>query len=232
MKHIDFSTLALCGALALTLTACGPTSPAATPTPEAAETPNAVESVLPSESPETSEEPLPSESINVVTPPAETDAAVKPLETQKPVQSHPIETEPAPTEEPSEAPAETSKIQAAWTAISDRELPSFMDLDDELLSALYGIDAADLVEYIGKIPFMNTQATEFFIAQVQPGKMDTVKAALEARQADLLEQWKQYLPEQLELVENYKLVTSGDYVLFAVTQYADDVVSAFNNAVK
>ncbi len=119
-----------------------------------------------------------------------------------------------------------------WTAISQRELPSFQDLDDDLLSDFYGVDPADLVEYICKIPFMNTQATEFFIAQVQPGQMDTVKAALEARQAALQSQWSQYLPAQLELVENYKLVTSGDYILFAVTEYADDVVNDFNNNVK
>ena len=102
----------------------------------------------------------------------------------------------------------------------------------DLLSDFYGVDPADLVEYICKIPFMNTQATEFFIAQVQPGQMDTVKAALEARQAALQSQWSQYLPAQLELVENYKLVTSGDYILFAVTEYADDVVNDFNNNVK
>ena len=144
------------------------------------------------------------------------------METQKPSQ------EPA----PSEAPAEESKVQAAWTAISDRELPFFQDLDDSLLSDFYGVDPADLVEYICKIPFMNTQATEFFIAQVQPGKMDTVKAALEARQADLLEQWSQYLPDQLELVKNYKLVTNGDYVMFAIADCAEEAVTAFNDCTK
>lgn len=231
-KHI-LSALALTGALTLTLAACGPKEPAATPTPEATGTPAPVESVSPTETPEA----LPTESVNVVTPPTETDAVIKPLETQAPVQTPPVQSnEPAPSaapsEAPSEAPAEGSKVQAVWSAIEKRELPSFQDLDDELLSDFYGVDPADLVEYICKIPFMNTQATEFFIAQVQPGKMDAVKAALEARQADLLEQWKQYLPAQLELVENYQLVTSGDYILFAVTEYADGVVSDFNSAVK
>ena len=62
--------------------------------------------------------------------------------------------------------------------------------------------------------------------------MDTVKAGIAKRQADLVEQWKQYLPAQLELVENYKLVTNGNYVMFAVTEYADDVVSIFNDCTK
>ena len=34
---------------------------------------------------------------------------------------------------------------------------------------------------------------------------------------------------QLELVENYQLVTSGNYILFAISEYADQAVSAFNS---
>lgn len=220
MKKISLPALALAGAMVLTLAACGSKEPEATPTPEVTNTPEVVESVMPSETPEVS--PEVSESPEVSAPEESGEAQDKPVETQKPSQ------EPA----PSEAPAEESKVQAAWTAISDRELPFFQDLDDSLLSDFYGVDPADLVEYICKIPFMNTQATEFFIAQVQPGKMDTVKAALEARQADLLEQWSQYLPDQLELVKNYKLVTNGDYVMFAIADCAEEAVTAFNDCTK
>lgn len=225
MKKISLSALALTGAMILTLAACGSKEPETTPTPEVTDTPGVVESVTPTETPEVSEEPLPSESMNVVTPPAETDAVVKPLESQKP-------SEPSQEPAPSEAPAGESKVQAVWTAISDRELPFFQDLDDELLSDFYGVDPADLVEYICKIPFMNTQATEFFIAQVQPGKLDTVKSALESRQAALAEQWSQYLPDQLELVKNYQLVTNGDYILFVIADGAGDMVSDFNACTK
>ena len=222
MKKIRISALVLAGAvsLSLLLSACGPKEPAATPTPEATDTPNAVESVAPTETPEATPEPQPTES-----------AGMTPPETQEPVQSHPVETAPADT--PSEAPAEGSKVQAVWDAIATRELPFFDDsLDDQILSEFYGIDSADLVEYVWKMPFMNTQATEFFIAQVQPGKLDTVKATLEKRQAALEEQWSQYLPDQLELVRNYKLVTNGDYIMFAVTEYADEVVTEFNTYTK
>lgn len=225
MKRIRLSALALTGAMILTLAACSSKEPEATPTPEVTDTPSVVESVEPSETPEASPEPT-------ETPVPEESGTAAPEESQKPDQSHPIETEPAPTEEPSQAPAEGSKVQAVWDAIATRELPYFMDLDDDILSQLYGIDAADLVEYVGKLPFMNTQATEFFIAQVQSGKMDAVKAALEKRQADLEAQWAQYLPDQLELVQNYKLVTNGDYILFAIADCADEAVNEFNTYTK
>lgn len=104
--------------------------------------------------------------------------------------------------------------------------------DSEILSALYGIDSADLEEYVCQIPLMNVQATEFFLAKVVDGKMDTVKAAVQNRQAALEEQWSLYLPEQLELVQNYKLITNGNYILFAVSYEADAVAEIFNRYTK
>lgn len=218
MKKISLAALTLTGAMVLTLAACSSKEP--TPSPEDTDTPNVVETVSPTATPE------PTETTDVITP-EESKPVAEPLESQSPVQTQPVDT-PA----PSEAPAQGSKVQAVWNAISTKDLPFFMDFDDDLLSDFYGIDPADLVEYVGKMPMMNTQATEFFIAQVQSGKMDTVKAALEQRQADMETQWAQYLPEQLELVKNYKLVTSGDYIMFAVTEYADDVVNEFNTYTK
>lgn len=129
--------------------------------------------------------------------------------------------------------AQSVSISTIWDKVSaSLELPGLTDLDDDLLSSLYGISAADLEEYVAKMPLMNVQSTEFFIAKVKPGKMDAVKAGITKRQADLVEQWKQYLPAQLELVENYKLITSGDYIMFAVADGVDSAVTAFNDCTK
>ena len=225
MKHIRIPALALTGALSLSLllAACGGKADPP-PTPHHTESPAVTESVAPTETPEVSELPEDTETPDIDAP---VSTPTAPAETAKPSQK-PSE----PTQAPSEAPSGESKVQAVWTGISAKELPGFMELDGETLSAHYGISADDLVEYVGKVPMVSVQATEFFIAQVKEGKMDTVKAGIAKRQGDLVEQWKQYLPAQLELVENYKLVTNGNYVMFAVTEYADDVVSIFNDCTK
>lgn len=124
-------------------------------------------------------------------------------------------------------------IPALWTSIEETvELPSMMELDDTTLKDVYGIDAADLESYVARIPLMNVHATEFFIAKVKDGKMDSVKEAIAKRQADLVTVWEQYLPEQYELVQNYKLETEGNYVLFCVSAQADEVVGLFQDAAK
>lgn len=139
------------------------------------------------------------------------------------------ETEPTPTPAPVEPEPTVDVVQSTWNAISQLDIPSLSDVDAETLSALYGISTDDLVSYVCKMPAISVQATEFFIAEVKDGKMDAVKAAVEKRQTDLVQQWSQYLPEQLELVENYQLVTSGNYILFAISEHADQAVSAFNS---
>lgn len=123
-------------------------------------------------------------------------------------------------------------LNALWGKITALgELPMLEDIPEEYLADLCGIDPADLEEYLYKRPGMNVQATEFFVAKVKEGKMDTVKAALESHQANLDAQWSTYLPDQYALVKNYKLTTNGGYIFFAVSEYAEQAEKAFNDAI-
>lgn len=221
-------SLALAGVLSLgLLTACGGGQDNVPET----DTP-AVES--PSASPETEPTPTPEETgLPETTPPAEESPSEEPSDTPSAKPSTPPSsapsTKPTPTPAPVEPEPTVDVVQSTWNAISQLDIPSLSDVDAETLSALYGISTDDLVSYVCKMPAISVQATEFFIAEVKDGKMDAVKAAVEKRQADLVQQWSQYLPEQLELVENYQLVTSGNYILFAISEHADQAVSAFNS---
>ena len=118
-----------------------------------------------------------------------------------------------------------------WASMEENlELPAMMELDDDALDFLYGMDAADLESYVGRIPLMNVHATEFFMAKVKDGKMDAVKEVLQNRQATLEQQWSQYLPDQYALVKNAKLIVNGNYVLFCISEDADTVADLFNDA--
>ena len=163
--------------------------------------------------------------------------------------------EPAPEEsiQPSEAPVESVEpeldpdfpmesapitdygdpvVNAFWETVSKNQQPDMMDLDPDLLMEMYSIDAASLDAYLCKMPLMNTQATEYFFAKVKDGQMDAVKTALENRQAALEKQWEHYLPEQLELVQNYQLMDNGQYIMFAVTYEYDQMAGIFSEVTK
>ena len=208
MNH-RFLALALAGTLTLgMLTACGGGNDGISETPNTVTTPPVAESVMPS--PEDSA-PVTEESPDAL-----------------PESSAPVEESTEPSAEPSAQP--TAKPTTKPTATPKPTNKPTMD--DATLSAMYGINASDLEEYVCMMPLMGVHSTEFFIAKVKDGKMDTVKAGIAKRQADLDAQWSQYLPEQYELVKNYKLVTNGNYVLFAISEYADDAVTIFNSYTK
>ena len=211
MNH-RFSSLALASLLtAGLLTGCGSSTPPSTPSPDpstpvVSDTPAPLpsESLLPSETPAPEESSAPS-------------AAPSSKPTAKPSAQPSAKPTAKPTATPTPAPA-ASAVDDVWNEIAKNgDLPSLSDVDAATLEAVYGISSDDLVDYVCKMPLINVKATEYLIAEVQDGKMDSVKASLEARQDALEQQWSQYLPDQLELVQNYKLVTNGNYVLFVVT---------------
>lgn len=106
-----------------------------------------------------------------------------------------------------------------------------MELDAQMMTDFYGMDTSLLVTYVSKVPMMNVHATEYFVAEVKEGNMDAVSAVLMARQASLASQWEHYLPEQYEMVQNYKLITSGNYILFVVAEQAEEIAAAFSATV-
>lgn len=231
MNLPKLSALALAGVLSLSLlTACGPKAPAGTPapTPEVGVTATPTPEVTATPAPE--DTPAGGIDIPGQNPPEESASptpAPKPTATPKPAETpKPVEPTPAPTP----TPIVVSVVEQIWDEIKEiTTLPSMADVDGEVLSALYGIDAADLEEYICKTPMMNVHATEFFLAKVKDGRMDAVKSGIQGRQANLVEQWSMYLPDQLELVENYQLVVSGNYVLFAISPDAAAAADVFRS---
>lgn len=210
-----------------TTTAPATEEPSATPAPDVTEEPGE----SPDATPAPSEEPEESGEPSASTPPS---SSQQPSQTPAPTPEPTPDPTPDPTEEPSETPAPSgdAAVSDIWAAIeASAEFPSLMDVNDTILSDLYGIDVGtDLVEFVGKMPLMSAHVTEFLIAKVAAGRMDAVKDACEAR-AETLKGGNLY-PSTVELVENYKLIANGDYLLFCIAENADQVVEIFNSYTK
>lgn len=158
--------------------------------------------------------------------PAEPVVPEVPVEPETPAEPE-IPAEPETPAEP-EAPAE-SAFKGLMDSIygnAEYEMPrGYMDLDADTLSVLYGISADQLVDYVVRVPMMNVQATEVAFFEVKDGEMDALKAGVAARLANLDEQWKQYLPDQYEMVKNAKTYESGNYYFVVISKNADAIIS-------
>lgn len=143
-----------------------------------------------------------------------------------------------PPAEGGSAPVQSEKTAVAsdiMSAIADKlgeNMAATMQLDEETFQTLYGLKKEDIKQFACNIPMMNVKAEEFLIVEAAEGKADTVKEAIDNRQAALDEQWKQYLPDQYELVQNYKTVQVGNYFFFGVSENIEDAIAAFESMVK
>ena len=95
----------------------------------------------------------------------------------------------------------------------------FMDLEADMVKELYHIDPTTLEEYTIKTPMMNISTNEIAVIKVKDEKdVATVETALKQRATDVQKQFEQYLQDQYENAKNYKLITKGKYVYFAISE--------------
>lgn len=116
-----------------------------------------------------------------------------------------------------------SDIMTAIEAASPVAMPA--DMDDSILTGLYGIDMADVEEYVGKYSNVNISSDEILLVKAAKGKADTIKAACEARRDAKASDCEMYLPGQYEKAKAGRVVVKGDYV-FLVIGGDNDVIDA------
>lgn len=135
------------------------------------------------------------------------------------------------TEKPVENKLTTNEI---FDKIAEKyEQPMLMAIDAEMLKDLYQLDTALFEDYTVKTPMMNVKTNEIAIFKVKnTADIDTVKEGIKQRAEAVQKQFETYLPDQYENAKNYKLVVNGSYILFVISDVADDIVAEFNSLVK
>lgn len=157
----------------------------------------------------------------------------KPTATPKPTSTPKPTTMPTPTKAPTPTPTlapEVSKsidIESVMSKIMAVEDNAMIRLDDEMFQERYYLDSTKVANYVVYMPMMMVKSTEYAIIEAK--SLDDVKSVKEGVQKhvdDLIEQWKNYLPDQYELVQNCKVITKDRYVALIIStnlEYAENV---------
>lgn len=149
---------------------------------------------------------------------------------------------PAPTPTPSATPEATVPTDgetgdsALTTAVNgvlgNYDLPSFMNVGDSELKALYSINREDVEDYAIFKPMMNVHATEIIVITAAEGKLDAVKEAVEAYMTVQEENWSTYLPDQHELVKNRVVKEKGNTYIVVVAEEAEAIAADIEAAME
>lgn len=134
----------------------------------------------------------------------------------------------APTMTPSasEQPQAATGLTAILNTIKNNEkfeLPMGMDVDEIMLSEVYGLSSEQVKDFAIFMPAMNVHATEIIMVEAQDGKLEEVKKALNTRMENIEQTWSTYLPAQYELVKNRKTVEKGNTIAIIIADQADQI---------
>lgn len=127
-------------------------------------------------------------------------------------------------------PETASKAAKFWQDTASKyedTTPALMELGESDIADLYGLDMSNVDDFYVAMPMLSMHINEVFIAHVT-GDMDAVKTACENRQQALLGGF--LYPSHVDLVENYKLVTAGDWICFVIHENAADIANDFTAA--
>ena len=114
--------------------------------------------------------------------------------------------------------------EAMKEAYGENYLPS-MQLDDVMLSEVYGINMDNVESFIAEAPMISAHVDTFIAIKAKEGKADEVEAELNAYRDDQINNAMQY-PMNEAKVKASQVVRKDDYVFFVMLgQIPDETVS-------
>lgn len=96
-------------------------------------------------------------------------------------------------------------------------------MDEENMKTAYEMDFSNFEEFYGRIPKANVHATSVIGVKAKPGKKEQAKAELMKYEAAMEHNFERYLPEQYDMVKDYRIVEDGDYLILVIAENADDI---------
>ncbi len=124
----------------------------------------------------------------------------------------------------------TDTIEGVYRDIMNGADDWLAEMDMNTMKTGYGIDFSNFEEYYGRIPKANVHATTVIGVKAKEGKKEEARAELMKYQQAMVKNFERYLPEQYDIVKDYRIVENGDYMVLVIAENADDVEKAVEEA--
>lgn len=115
---------------------------------------------------------------------------------------------------------ETQSEQGSYSLELLNEQPlSFKDV-----SEMFHVSEDDIEDYEVRTPLTRVSASEIAMFKVKDGHMEVLEKGIEAHVNYLKETWSDYLPEEYDIVLNYKTYQCGNYYFFVIAHDAEAII--------
>ena len=130
------------------------------------------------------------------------------------------------------APAAEVKLADVLKSFNLSE-EGMMNLSEEDMSDIYGIEAADMKQFAAAVNNSGIKADEIVLVEaVDADAAGRVKQALENRLQSKLNELENYLPEEYAVAKACSVEAAGNFVSMIVAPNAADLVKLYNSSVK
>lgn len=135
------------------------------------------------------------------------------------------------------APAESAAAAGAYTEmdakikeLSENEL---MLQDENYLNNYYGFEAADMKDfYFAQSADPMKADTVLVVNAVSPEKAEEMSGTIETVKQNMADTYKDYAPEQFDVINNAIIKTNGNYVYYIVSPKASEIAETVEAALK
>ena len=127
-------------------------------------------------------------------------------------------------------PASSDFVKLVYDLRSTAKLTNLSRTPSYDMAEYYGFDVSKNYESLVAFNGLNLQSSVLYVAKAK--NVSAVEADFKAKKQQLIDTFTWYQPAQGDLAKDGQIVTSGNYVLFVISENNDAVVKAFKDSVK
>ena len=125
---------------------------------------------------------------------------------------------------------DAQQVYGELTALPD--MPAMIELPEDKALDFLGLDYSQCVQAVTAISALNIQADEIWLVEAKDGSAAAeIEELARARVEQRMEEFKNYAPDQYQVLENAAILREGNYVVLLVSQDTEALKAAFDKAV-
>lgn len=112
------------------------------------------------------------------------------------------------------------------------DMPAMIELPEDKALDFLGLDMSQCVQAVAAICAVNIQADEIWLVEAKDSSAAAeIEELARSRVEQRMEEFKNYAPDQYQVLENAAILREGNYVVLLASQDIETLKAAFDKAV-